>query len=321
MDDKGEITALTAGSTSVIVTAHNGKSVSCKLTVTKEKEAFTIETLYADNIIGRVGLGNYEDGAYWSKADNTYTILWKDQICIFNHIATSTNQSMQLYFYNHKFNYLSQKTVKLPYTEWGGFFQGEDGYYYVAVGQKNTEEDNKKTVFSILKLDTDFKEVGRCNITGGECSTITPYAVGFARMTMDGTTLIVHTDRERYTTKDGLNHQSNLTFMINTTTMKQAYVSVLFPYNIVSHSMNQFVKMDGGNLINKPSTNSLKFLEIDGTAEANYTGTKVNGFEIGANHNIVAGVSIPHDTNTDELEIQNVFISITSKDGKEADRL
>ncbi len=353
VDDRGQITALAAGTTSVIVTAENGKSVSCKLVVTQEKKALAIDTFYADNIFSRVGLGNYGNWSNWSNADNTYIIKLNDQICLLNHISKDTSQSIEVYFYDQKLNYLKQKTMELPYTEWGGFYQGEDGYYYAAVGQTNEEQDDSKTVFSIIKMDSDFKEIGRCNITGAECSTRIPYDVGFARMTMDGTTLIVHTDRERYTSSDGLNHQSNITFVIDTTTMKQYYVGALFPYNHVSHSFNQFVKMDGKNLIyldhgdayprsvvmqthynfslygwsdtyrSRPATNSLDLLDIVGATGNNYTGTKVNGFEIGTSHNIVAGVSIPHDTMTvDELvtsDVKNVYISLASKDGSESE--
>lgn len=51
----------------------------------------------------------------------------------------------------------------------------------------------------------------------------------------------------------------------------------------------------------------------------NYTGTKVNGFEIGTYNNIVAGVSIPHDTITGDdissYEVKNVYVSLIAKDG------
>ena len=123
----------------------------------------------------------------------------------------------------------------------------------------------------------------------------------------------------------------------------------IFPYNHVSHSFNQFVKMDGGNLIyvdhgdayprsvvlqthygfsptgwsdnykNRPITTELDLINIKGNTGDNNTGTKVNGFEIGTYNNLVAGVSIPHDTITDNAissyKVQNVYVSLVTKDG------
>lgn len=156
---------------------------------------------------------------------------------------------------------------------------------------------------------------------------------------MDNDTLIVHTDRERYMYSDGLNHQSNITFIINTNTMSQIYVGELFPYNHVSHSFNQYVKLDGRNLMyvdhgdayprsivhqthynfaptgwsdnyrNRPTTNELDLIRIKGAIGDNFTGTKVNGFEIGSNYNIVSGVSIPHDTLVDSVQ-SSKFITL-----------
>lgn len=353
IDENGQITALKAGSTSVKVTAANGKSVSCTLTVTAERSKLALDTFYAKKILGTVGISCYGDDESYSNTDNTYIFeLANKQIGVFKRISTGNSQSLQLTLYDRDFNYLSQKDIKLPYTEWGGFHQGEDGNYYAAVGQKNKNEDNTKVVFSILKLNSDFVETGRCNITGGECNTIAPYAAGCARMTMSGTTLIVHTDRLRYkSSDDGKNHQSNISFFVDSATMQQSYVGSLFPYNHVSHSFNQFVKMDGNNLIyvdhgdaypravvaqthynfsvfgmNKEydvKIQELNLLNITGKIGDNYTGTKVNGFETGTYSNIVAGVSIPHDSITEDTSnkyyAKNVYISLISKDGTKSE--
>lgn len=354
VDKRGQITALKTGTTSVIVTAQNGKSESCTLTVANDTKVLGMETLYADKFFHLVGTGNYGDWSNWSGADNTYIFkLANDRIGVLRHTGSESSQKLELYLYDQNMKYVSGKTIELPYTQWGGIYQGEDGNYYAAVGQKNTEQDNSKTVFTIVKMDADFNELGRCNITGKESSTRIPYDTGSARMTMSGTTLIVHTDRERYTSDDGLNHQSNITFIIDTVAMKQIYVGALFPYNHVSHSFNQFVQMDGNNLIyvdhgdayprsvvmqthynfspggwsddnkNRPETNELDLLKIKGNIGNNYTGTKVNGFETGASHNLVAGVSIPHESLSndtfDSCDVQNVYVSLVSKDGRSSD--
>ncbi|BCJ92560.1 hypothetical protein acsn021_01290 [Anaerocolumna cellulosilytica] len=350
IDARGQISAIKSGSTTVTVTAPNGKSKSCKLTVTSDSKALQMETLYADKFYQPIGVGNYGSWGRYGGSDKTFVFkLSNDQIGVFTRVADETSQKLELNLYDKNLNYISKKTIALPYTEWGGLHQGEDGNYYAAVGQKNKEQNNSKIVYSIIKMDKDFKELGRCNITGKESNTVIPYDVGFARMTMDGTVLIVHADRERYTSDDGLNHQSNITFIIDSTSMTQFYVGALFPYNHVSHSFNQFVKMDSGNLVyvdhgdayprsvvmqthynfsvngwsdnyrNRPATNELDLMTIKGSTGDNETGTKVNGFEIGTYHNLVAGVSIPHDTITDNnitpYKVQNVYVSLVTKDG------
>lgn len=64
IDNRGQITALSAGSTTVYVTALNGKSVSCELSVANAKEELRIDTFYAKNVHDKVGMGNYGE---WSR--------------------------------------------------------------------------------------------------------------------------------------------------------------------------------------------------------------------------------------------------------------
>lgn len=350
IDERGQVTALKTGSTEIIVTTPNYKSETCKLTVTNTKEALQMDILFSEKFFSLVGTGNYSYWENFAGADNTFLFqLPNDQIGLITRIANNSSQCLELVVYDKNLKYLDKKTIPLPYTEWGGLYQGEDGNYYAAVGQKNKEENNSKIVYSIIKMDGTFKEVSRCNITGIESHTTIPYDVGFARMTMDGSTLIVHTDRERYTSEDGNNHQSNITFMIDSNIMSQKYVGAIFPYNHVSHSFNQFIKMDGENLIyvdhgdayprsvvlrthfgfsptgwsddynNRPATNELDLMSIKGMIGDNNTGTKVSGFETGTYNNVVAGVSIPHDTITgndiSSYKVQNVYVSIIAKDG------
>lgn len=350
IDERGQITALKTGNTDIIVTAPNCKSEICKLIVIDTKEALQMETFYSENFYQPIGSANYGSWKNYAGADYTYLFhLPNEQIGIFTQMSTDNSQTLELTLYDKNLKYLNKKTISLPYSKWGGLYQGDDGNFYVAVGQNNEEENDSKIVYSIVKIDSTFTEVGRCNITGKESYTTIPYDVGFARMTMDGTTLIVHTDRERYTSDDGKNHQSNITFVIDSSTMTKLYVGTIFPYNHVSHSFNQFVKMDDRNLIYvdhgdayprsvvlrthygftptgwsddykiRPITKALDLFNIKGDIGDNYTGTKVNGFEIGTYNNVVAGVSIPHDTiignDINSYTVQNVYVSLIAKEG------
>ncbi len=184
-----------------------------------------METFYADKFFQSVGLGNYGESYNFAGSEGTYVFeLANGQIGVFHRIESESSQKLKIYVYDQNLKYVSEKTVALRYTEWGGIYQGEDGNYYAAVGQNNNEEDDSKIVYSIVKMDGNFQELSRCNITGKECSTTILYDVGTARMIMNGTNLIVHTDRERYLASDGLNHQSNISFIIDTATMKQRFI-------------------------------------------------------------------------------------------------
>lgn len=348
VDTRGQITALKPGSTDVIVTSSHGKSITRKLTVTEDKPELRRDTFYVEKFLHNTMISNYGERSGFSFTDRMFLFKLKNkQIGVFRYVEDT--QNLEITFYDDQFKYVKTKTFPMPYPEWGGIHQGEDGNYYIVVGQKDYEEDNYKTVYCILKYNSDFKEIGRCNVTGGVSYTISPFNLATARMTMSGNTLIVHTDRLRYTSKDQLNHQSNLTLFVDTSDMKLLYVSERQPYNHVSHSFNQFVKMEGNTLyyvdhgdaaprsvvlhphFNFKSENGeinyltnfditdLNLLKINGKAGDVYTGTKVNGFELGLNNNLVAGVSIPHDTITgtdiSSYTVKNVYVSLIAKDG------
>lgn len=346
----GVLTGKKVGSTTLVVTAPNGAKKEYKVKVKKAPKTLWKDSLYLTDMKDNVSFGGYFYQGYYgdnnySSVDKTYLFTTTDgNLILYNYLDKECALSFEVYDKDYK--RIEYKKVKLPYAM-GGVYLGEDGNTYVVCGQTNIEESNTKTVYTIIKYDKNMEEVDRCNISGRECSTTVPFDAGSCSMTMQGDTLVVHTARERYTADDGYNHQSNITFVINTDIMTKRYVGPLFPYNHVSHSFNQFVRFDGNDLIYVDHGDAyprsvvmqihrngaldmadmlggtywrveeIDLINILGQIGNNHTGTRVGGFEIGKYNNIVAGISLPHDTMTEKefynFNTKNVYVALVSK--------
>lgn len=257
------------------------------------------------------------------------------------HIVTYRSQKLYDFTCDHDLNITNTVTVSLPLPLWGGFYAAPDGNFYVAVGQNNLNEDSSLTVVKILKYDRSWKLLGTTDIDGGYSNIFTgiyiPFDASSLRMTQTSSTLIVHTGREMYGI-DGLHHQSDITFVINTQTM--SLIDSDMPYN--SHSFNQFVVNDGsqvyfldhgdaydrglilssfsayaeGYLAENECVNLFPFM---GEAGNNYTGCSVTDFSLIGDTLITIGRSVPHsfavngETGYDSSLNQNIFMILTDK--------
>ena len=116
------------------------------------------------------------------------------------------------------------RTLPAELSIFGGFYVGEDGYYAV-YGQSNMEENDGKEVYRVVKYDRNWNRVGAASITGGESYTIQPFrATANTAMVEEDGTLVLHTARLRYTSEDGINHQSNFTAHIRTDKPEAAFL-------------------------------------------------------------------------------------------------
>lgn len=210
----------------------------------------------------------------------------------------------------HTFALLDSRTVPIELETFGGFYAG-DRYNYMVFGQSNKEENNSREVIRIVKYGKDFNRLESASVTGGESFTIEPFEAGSLRMAENGNELVIHTTRKRYTTEDGLNHQSQLTIRLDTGAMRVKNSLGRYQENHVSHSFNQFVLFDDGKLVlvdhgdayprsvvlNRASGSSFSetdLLKIPGPTGANCTGVTVGGFEASGSNYLVAINSIDH---------------------------
>lgn len=151
---------------------------------------------------------------------------WKDTITsqtIENKDGTisviEANENIRIETYDNQYNLINSNTIAYELPIFGGFYSGES-YTYIAFGQNNKEEDNNKEVIRIVRYDKDFKRIDSVSIKGGESFTTNPFNAAAGRMAEYGDKLVFHTSRERYLTDDGLNHQSQLTIIVDTLAMK-----------------------------------------------------------------------------------------------------
>lgn len=99
----------------------------------------------------------------------------------------------------------------------------------------------------VVKYSKNWEKLDSKSIYGE--NTYIPFDAGSLRMTETAGKLYIHTCHEMYTSSDGLNHQANMTFVLDENTLKvlDSYSDVmnLAQAGYVSHSFNQFICTDG----------------------------------------------------------------------------
>ncbi|MBQ8086400.1 MAG: fibronectin type III domain-containing protein [Lachnospiraceae bacterium] len=240
---------------------------------------------------------------------------------------------------------LTERKVELPYYYWGGeILNGEDGYFYVAVGQGSDNEED--VIYCFLKYDKNWNEVGRCEIKRKECYSEVPFSGGNCDMILSKGTLIVNTCKTMPPAYDGKRHQGSHKFYINCVSMNLiGGTGVSFD---ISHSFNQMVIkssdriafLDHGdasprsiyvkyfqepeeytdNNIKKLHYDKCSVMKFNGNIGENRTEVKVSGFYSGNNSNCIVGAGINHsilDENTwRNTKSSNLYEIIMSADFK-----
>ncbi|NGZ73942.1 hypothetical protein [Saccharibacillus alkalitolerans] len=216
--------------------------------------------------------------------------------------------TIETYTADHKLQGSRKIAYELPL--FGGFYSGET-YQYAVFGQKNEEENDAKEVIRIVRYDKEFKRIGSVSITGGASYTVIPFNAGSLRMAEQGNTLVVHTARKRYTTPDSLNHQSQLTILVDTSAMSVTNDLGRFQKNHVSHSFDQYAAFDGGEHVlvdhgdayprsivlqkgDGASYQEVELFHIPGPTGANATGVSIGGFEVTPSGYLTAWNSVDH---------------------------
>lgn len=265
------------------------------------------------------------------------------------HMVAYDEQALFDNTYTPDFTWVSEKKIKLSHSEWGGFYAGEDGYFYVATGENNMEEDDSATVFCIEKYNKNWKKVGKTEITGKDCERVTPYRGGRCDMLLVGDTLLFYACGERYLTGDGYHHQRNYFATIRTSDMSLLYAKDNAQIK-VSHSFAQYLRKDADGRVlfldhgdGEPRSvvlqtlsdvtdwscpfdyslrQELSLFDLFGEIGENYTGTTVNGLETGSEGSVVAGKSVPHGqavhgvTGYDSEYVQNIYLATADSQGK-----
>lgn len=245
--------------------------------------------------------------------------------------------------YNSAWTHTGTRTITKSGYIFGGCYMGET-YNYIVWGQTNPDESDAKEVLRIEKYTKDWKTIkGYAQVFGA--NTYIPFDAGSLRMTETAGKLYIHTSHEMYASDDGLHHQANMTFVVDTASMTVVdswYDVMNIYYGYVSHSFNQFILTDGEYIyradhgdaypravvITKAPVDGdisdvdfMNIFHISGATGDNFTGVSVGGFEMSEDNLILVGNSV--DQNSDSIgyySARNIFVTATSKEVNSSSR-
>ncbi len=237
-------------------------------------------------------------------------------------------------YYDPSYHLLSSRMIGKELPLFGAFYETGQ-YYFLLTGQLNMDERPDVEVYRITKYDKSWNRIGSAGLY--DCNTIEPFDFGSARMDTDGKYLYIRTCHRMYKSlKDGLNHQANVSIILDIETMNitESYTAVSrSPFGYVSHSFNQFIKAGNGmiaavdhgdayprqiqlvvNSTNSPNALSdgrkeICILSFPGRTGENETGASVGGFEMSDSSYLVAGNSVIQDEMNLERETRNIFVA------------
>ncbi len=232
-------------------------------------------------------------------------------------------------YFDNELNFVKQLTVPAELAIFGAFYYDGSNYYVVS-GQTNMEESASVECYRVTKYDTSWKRLGFGGVYN--CNTTVPFDAGCTRVAHIGSTLIIRTSHEMYTSSDGLNHQANYTIYCNTESMAMSSTANV---SYSSHSFNQFVRTEGNKVVmvdhgdayprsvimavgtNSGSSisvsNRVTLQTLQGATGENYTGTYVGGLEISQSSYLTAYGMVVQDANYKTNVTKNLYIAVTNK--------
>ena len=332
VNNNGTVYGWSSGSTGIVVTTGSGLTSTIYISVTGKRDDSTEALTVTEFGRGLAYNLNANDYYVISKPVESYLHELKNG----EYEAVSYNDGkVSVISYNSDLSkYLGKKTINAELPLFGGYFSGEK-YNYLVFGRTNYDESDDAEIMRVVKYNKSWKQLGDTKIFGS--NTLRPFEAGSLRMTETDGKLYIHTCHTMYTSSDGLNHQANMTFVIDeaTGTTVDSYYDVMnIDYGYVSHSFNQFIANDGkyvyrvdhgdayprGFSITKFSTDS-KVTDVDytipmefsGMIGANYTGASVGGMELTDNEVLIAGNSTGKTEETDNDDVRNIFVITTDK--------
>lgn len=274
----------------------------------------------------------------WTKPITSYLTIAPDDTIMRVQAGSSAN-GVLVEYYDTAYNILGTKIIPEELPIFGGFHE-TDSNYYLVTGQSNKDESADVEVFRITKYDKSWNRIASTGLSN--CNTTVPFDAGCLRMDTCGKYLLIHTSHEMYTSSDGYNHQANVTIEVNMDTMEitDSFTNVMNEsVGYVSHSFNQFVKIEGNRMITVDhgdayprsialiqyptdistgkfqsySCSITNVLPFPGETGQNTTGASVGGFEISDSSYLIAGNSVVQDENNLTRKTRNVFVAAVDK--------
>lgn len=315
-------------------------AVACMLVAVFPVAGVRAEGICTEHSGDNGGKQNYKT---WSNVVQSYLVSCDDGTLMRLQSGFSNMEGYSVEYYDASYQLIKAKEIPRELPIFGGFYKGKDAYF-ILTGQTNGEEDDRKEVFRITKYDKDWKRMASAGLYGA--NTTVPFDAGSARMDGYENYLVIRTCHEMYTSADGLNHQANVTIQLDMDTMQivDSFTDVMnVSYGYVSHSFNQFVRMEDGKVVavdhgdahhrsivllkspqdvqsgtfGRGGWDVVDLLEIPVNKGGHYneTGVSVGGFEISDTAYLVAGnmLDLEHSDNLGASTTRNIFTASLPK--------
>ena len=254
--------------------------------------------------------------------------------------AEAIGSNLVVETYDRDFRFRSGKSIPLELPIFGGVRMDSD-YNFVVVGQDNLNEDDSVEVFRIIRYTKDWQKLDHVSLFGA--NTYIPFDGGSLRFDRSGDILYIRTAHEMYDTGDGLHHQANvmISVRISDMTVTDQLTEVLNrKYGYISHSFNQFVRVDGDTLLAVDHGDALPRSVVlikygrkageeqfygrvsyvnalpiaNSTGHYNDTGVSVGGFECSSTDYLIAGSAYDMSEKVDLMYAhRNIFVTATPK--------
>ncbi len=335
VSENGDLTAWKPGETEITVSNVSGTLRASHHVTVQEKEGVNEQggTVISNGTVSQnISMNNYQA---WSRPVNSY--LTEREGETLERVEYIRDQGVLIETYAKDGSRINSRTIEPPLPLFGGFFAGED-YNFLVFGQENEQESDSFEIMRAVKYSKDWEQIGQYSVYGA--NTHTPFDAGSLRMAETNGKLYIHTCHKMYLSNDGLRHQANMTYVVNEADMTelQSYYDVLniSQAGYVSHSFNQFVQTDGTYVyrvdhgdggpraialtragVDEEITN-VRYtlpLPIQGGFGNNATGVSAGGFELSADHCLIAGNSVDQSSeeNYSATGQRNIFLTVTNK--------
>ena len=227
------------------------------------------------------------------------------------------------------------------WPRWGSLLAAPDGSVYVLVGRDNDEEEDDRGVVAVRRYDADWEltdtAFARGGIGHGLKGIASPFEASAPDLLLVDDRLVVHMGRSMYTAEDGLRHQGNVTFEVDTDTMTASSFEELGDITFSSHSFRQLLASVGDDLVlvdhgdtfpravqlgvmaDYPDERAVATYEVfpfNGPGGNTFTGAAITGIASGPSDVLVVGSSIAHpDAPNGPLgaptDARNIFVTTT----------
>ena len=331
----GKVYGNKAGSATITVKSENGITAACKVTVqNKANNPDSGEVKQNGASSNNISANDYYT---WSSVVKSNLTENSDKT-LTRVESTSKGVLVEKYSANGK-TLISKSTIKNELPIYGGYFSGKNNNYIV-FGKNNKGEKDSAEIVRIVKYSKSWSRVSDCKIYGS--NTFEPFEAGSLRMIeLDGK-LYVYTCHTMYADSNKLNHQANMLFTVDESTMKTTdsmYEVSNLQDGYVSHSFNQFIKTDGTYIyrVDHSESNNMimsgQYLSVNGITlsrynknssstnvavtiplkfdihSGNYTGASIGGFEVGSGNCLIAYTK---DISS-SCKSRNAYISVTDE--------